>query len=101
MADPRYGAVKVLIESGHVKSIQDIFQYIPKTTVYKDLGINYNRFDRAIINPAIFRLEELVVLAELFDVDAKKMIDMAYEQAVAYRVKKEKEKDSSKITITK
>lgn len=91
MVDPRYSAVKVRIESSHVKSIQDIFLYIPKTTVYKDLGINFNRFDRAIINPAIFRMEELVVLAELFNVNAKKMIDMAYDQAVAYRVKKEKE----------
>jgi hypothetical protein len=83
--DPRYGSIKVLIENGHINSIKDIFLYIPKTTVYKDLGINFNRFDRAIIDPSIFRLEELFVLAELFDVDAKKIIDMAYDQAPAVK----------------
>jgi hypothetical protein len=80
MIDPRYGTIKVLIESGHIKSIKEIFQFIPKTTVYKDLGVNFNRFDRAIYDPSIFRMQELVILAELFQVDAKKLIDMAYEQ---------------------
>lgn len=83
--DPRYESIKVLIESGHVKSIRDIFLYIPKTTVYKDLGINFNRFNRAILDPAIFRMQELIVLAELFNVDAKKMIDMAYKQSLTVK----------------
>ena len=77
MIDPRYGTIKVLIESGHIKSIREIFQFIPKTTVYRDLGVNFNRFDRAIHDPSIFRIQELVILAELFQVDAKKLIDMA------------------------
>lgn len=85
MLDRRYNAIKVLIESGHIQSIQDIFQFIPKTTVYKDLGINFNRFDRAILDPSIFRLEELKELAELFDVDARKLIEMAYEQSLTVK----------------
>jgi len=58
--DARYSTIKILIESGHIKSIRDIFQFIPKTTVYKDFGINFNRFDRGINNPAIFRMEDLL-----------------------------------------
>jgi len=90
MMDFRYTTIKVLIESGHIKCIRDIFQYIPKTVVYRDLGINFNRFDRAIRDPSIFRLAELRELAEMFRVDAKKLIDMAYEQSltVKYRQKK-------------
>lgn len=80
MVDPRYGTIKILIESGHIKSIKDIFTYIPKTTVYRDLGVNFNRFDRAINDPSVFRMQELIILSELFQVDAKKLIDMAYEQ---------------------
>ena len=64
--NPRYGAVKVLIETGHITSIRDIFQFIPKTTVYKDLGINFNRFERAIADPSIFKMQELVDLADMF-----------------------------------
>lgn len=81
--DVRYQSVKVLIETGNIKSIREIFQFIPKTTVYKDLGINFNRFDRAILNPAIFRVQELITLAGLFNIDPKKFIDMAYEQFLA------------------
>jgi hypothetical protein len=88
--DPRYGSIKVLIESGHIKSIREIFQFIPKTTVYKDLGINFSRFDRAIVDPSIFRMQELVVLAELFGVDAWKLIGMAYDQMLAINKPKRK-----------
>jgi hypothetical protein len=30
-------------------------------------------------------MQELVILAELFEVDTKKFIDMAYEQSITYR----------------
>lgn len=90
MLDPRYSTIKVLIEAGHKKTIRDIFQFNPKTTVYKDLGINFNRFDRAIRDPSIFRLAELRQLAEMFNVDARKFIDMAYEQALTIKYKQKK-----------
>lgn len=80
--DQRYGTIKVLIESGHIKSFRDIFQFIPKTIVYRDLGVNFNRFSRAIIDPARFTLDELRTMAEFFGIDTKTMIDMAYEQMV-------------------
>ena len=48
--------------------------------MYQDLGVNFNRFVRAITDPAIFKLGELRELAEMFGVDAKKIVDMAYEQ---------------------
>lgn len=88
MLDKRYDTIKILIESGHIQSIRDIFQFIPKTTVYRDLGVNFNRFDRAIRDPSIFRLAELRELAELFGIDAKKMIDMAYEQSLTVKYRR-------------
>lgn len=80
VVDPRYGSIKVLIESGHVRTIKEIFLFIPKTTVYKDLGVNFNRFDRAILNPYIFRLQELFDLAKLIGVEAKKLLELACAQ---------------------
>jgi len=92
MNDPRYDTIKVLIEAGHIKSISDIFIFIPKTVVYKDLGANYNRFDKAIINPSLFKLQELMILAEFFGIDARKFIDMAYEQSLTVKNKKRERK---------
>ena len=82
MSDQRYSTIKVLIQSGHIKIFRDIFDFIPKTVVYKDLGVNFNRFNKAILDPARFTLAELRTMAEFFDVDTKKMIDMAYEQMI-------------------
>jgi len=53
--DNRYNIIKALIDSGHIKTFRDVFTFIPKTTVYKDLGVNFKKFDRAINDPSIFR----------------------------------------------
>lgn len=80
--DSRYSSTKVLIETGHIKSFREIFDFIPKTIVYKDLQVNFNRFSRAVHNPEHLSIQELRVLAELFGIDAKRLIDMAYEQVL-------------------
>lgn len=100
--DPRYDAVRVLFETGHIKSFRDIFLYIPKTTVYKDLGINFDRFVRAIDDPSIFRLKELKTIGELFGIDPKEIIDMAYEQAMTVpRPKKKNDRQQKPNAIEK
>jgi hypothetical protein len=80
--DQRYTTIKVLKNSGHIKTFRDIFNYIPKTVVYKDLAVNFKRFSKAIINPASLTLGELQTLADFFEIDAKEILDMAYEQMV-------------------
>ena len=102
VVDPRYDAVRVLLETGHIKSFPDIFYYIPKTTVYKNLGVNFNRFSKAIYDPSIFRMEELKEIAELFGIDPKIMIDMAYEQTMkVVRHKKKSVKEQKPKVIEK
>lgn len=80
--DKRYKAVKNLIEVGSIKSLHDIFDYVPKRVVYADLGVNYTRFLALINNPDRFTLKELITMASLFDVDPKTIIDIAYEQYI-------------------
>jgi hypothetical protein len=94
LKDARYDIIKVLIAAGKITSISDIFVYIPKTIVYQDLGINFNRFVRAITDPAIFKLGELRKLAEMFGVDAKKIVDMAYEQSLTLKSSKSQNKQA-------
>lgn len=78
--DKRYKTIKVLIEGGHIKTLSDIFDTIPRSVVAKDFGTNFTRFTRLIENPADFRLKELYTLAHLFDVDERKFIDLAHNQ---------------------
>jgi hypothetical protein len=86
-SDPRYSTIKVLINSGHIVSFRDIFDYIPKTIVYKDLHVNFKRFSKAILNPSALTLGELIELAEMFGLESKLIIEMAFKQIPASKSK--------------
>lgn len=90
MMDSRYTTIKVLMASGHITTFRQIFNYIPKTIVYKDLRVNFKRFSKAILNPSGLSLGELRTLAEFFDIDTKKLIDMAYMQTLTSKNKRKK-----------
>lgn len=74
--DARYKAVKSLIEAGGVQKIKDLFLYIPRKTVYVDMGMNYTRFTRLINSPGKFTLQELHLMSQLFDVQHRAIIDL-------------------------
>jgi hypothetical protein len=88
--DRRYSTVKVLIETGNIKSFREIFDHIPKSVVYSDLGMNYTRFAKLIDSPALFTLQELITLAGFFGIDSRKMIDLAYTQHITGKKIKKK-----------
>lgn len=67
--DPRYKVVQIMIQEGAVKTFKDIFKYIPKTVVAKELHKNNNRMGEMIDIPTQFTFAEVVTLAELIEVD--------------------------------
>ncbi|MDP4216296.1 MAG: hypothetical protein Q8927_08840 [Bacteroidota bacterium] len=90
--DRRYSTVKVLIETGNIKSFAGIFDHIPKSVVYADLGMNYTRFTKLLSNPALFTLQELITLAGFMGIDPKIIIEMAYTQHLTGKKTKNKGK---------
>ncbi len=42
--DPRYDLIRSMINDGKIVSFNDIFKFIPKTIVAKDLGKKVDRF---------------------------------------------------------
>jgi|ADGO01.1.fsa_nt_gi hypothetical protein len=81
--DHRYKTVKVLIESGLIAEFNQIFLYIPKSVVSEDLGINYSRFVRLLQQVELFRLKELMLMSNFFEIDGKVMIELAHNQYLA------------------
>lgn len=75
--DARYKAVKSLIETGGVQKLKDVFLYIPRKTVYVDMGMNYARFTRLINTPGKFTLQELQLMSQLFGVQHRQIIELA------------------------
>lgn len=78
--DRRYTTVKRLVEIGDITRLDEIFHYIPKSMVAKDLGTNYNRLIRLLKKPEGWILQDLYRLAELFGIDEMKMIELAHAQ---------------------
>jgi hypothetical protein len=83
-----YRTIKLLIEGGQIKELRQIFDHIPKSVVYRDLGVNYNRFIRLLKQVHGFKLEELYHLASLIEVDEKVVVDLAHAQRVTDKKKK-------------
>lgn len=75
--DNRYKAVLSLIQTGEIKTFEQIFDYIPKKTIYTDLGLNYYRFARLVKHPDLFTMRELVTLAGLIGCEASVIFAMA------------------------
>ena len=78
--DPRYKAVKVLIEGRHITEFKEIFTQVPKTIMAHDLGTNNNRMTRLIENVDQFTLADLYKISDLLDVDYKLIFALAHAQ---------------------
>ena len=80
--DPRYYAIKLLIEKNRIRKLKSVFKYIPKNVVSTDLGINAKQFRNRIKTPSIFTIKDIDDLAQLIDIDAKIIISLVYEASI-------------------
>lgn len=88
MKDKRYTIAKNLILTGHVKSFRDIFEIVPKSTVSRDLGMNYIRFFRLINNVNQFFLTDIFRIAALLEISNSEMVKIIYDQYEADQKRK-------------
>jgi hypothetical protein len=73
LKDPRYKAIKSLIESKGIQGLKDIFTIVPLSVVKQDMKINYNTLRRRISNPGTLSAKDIIAMASLFDVDPLEM----------------------------
>lgn len=75
--DKRYHAVKALLESGNIKTFDELFDILPKTVIRKDIGLNYYAFSVKINHSEKFVLQDLIRLADLIQCDPRLVIELA------------------------
>jgi hypothetical protein len=75
--DNRYNIARIFIENGEIKTIAQIFEYIPKSIVRLEIKTNNNRFTRLINDPLEFKLIELSKIAKAIGVETKVLVNMA------------------------
>jgi hypothetical protein len=86
--DPRYLLVLSMYEKGHVKSLNDIFIFIPKTRVSKDLGMKVGRFNKLMLKVEHFTLKDIVQIGSFCEVSLEIMLELWIKE---YRKQREKE----------
>jgi hypothetical protein len=78
--DHRYDLVKILIDNGEIKSFAQIFKYIPKSIVGRDLGIDHRTVGRRLKVPRSISLIHFFKLRELIDCDRYKLLDIFFRE---------------------
>jgi hypothetical protein len=85
--DVRYTAVKHLMGVDTITNIKGVFDYIPKTVVSKDLGMNYQTFTRKLEDPRLFTVQEILMMAELFGAPAEALFTLINNSLVKKKAK--------------
>lgn len=80
--DNRYNIARIFIEKGEIKTIAQIFDYIPKSVVSHEIKTNNNRFTRLINDPLEFKLIELSKIAKAIGVETKVLVNMALQDEI-------------------
>ncbi len=78
--DPRYDLIRPMITEGKIISFTDIFKYIPKTIVARDLGKKVDRFTDLMNRVEKFTLEELFQIARNCEIPRMQILKLAEEE---------------------
>jgi len=75
--DKRYGLIQVNYDKGNIKSFKDIFNYVPKSVIARDLGTRVRRFNKMIDKMENVTLKELSMIATFCEIDEAIMFHLA------------------------
>jgi transposase-like protein len=75
--------VQNLVSAGMVQSIAEIFDYINIIDVYRHVGVSYLRMREMVTHTGGLKIEYLHKLADFFQVDPGKLVDLAHRQYLA------------------
>jgi len=89
--DKRYRTIKFLLENGHISTLNEIFESIPKSVVAKDLGFNNMRMAKLIRDVDRYIVKDLFKLAALIEVEETVIMNLLLAQYFTdKRIKKKK-----------
>jgi hypothetical protein len=88
--DERYRAVKRLIEKGDITEFNEMFTYIPKTVVARDLGAAPARFSEKMNLIEKFTLQDMFSIAKLLEVESIAVLRLADNQYSEQKKNKKK-----------
>ena len=77
--DPRYTHVRIMFETGRIDHFMDIFKYIPKSTVARDMHVKVDTFNNLLDHPDLMTLNKICFLAEIIGTDLRILMELWYQ----------------------
>ena len=77
MKDPRYFAIKSLIETKRINGLKDVFTIIPLSVVRVDMKANYSTLRKRVYNGDSLTLKDFRLMGNLFEVDPVEVFRLA------------------------
>jgi hypothetical protein len=77
LKDQRYYAIKSLIETKRIHSLQLVFEIIPLSVVRVDMKANYSTLRKRVYNGDTLTLKDFRLMGELFEVDPSEILRLA------------------------
>lgn len=74
--DTRYDLIPVMVADGKIERLGDIFLFIPKTTVAKDIGLRLDTWDRWMAKPELFPLRRLLQIAVVCGLTERQLMEL-------------------------
>ncbi len=77
MKDQRYKAIKSLIETKQIASLEEVFNIIPLSVVRTDMKVNYSTLRKRIHAGDTLTVRDFRLMSELFGVDPVEIFKLA------------------------
>src|ERR1700744_5992007 len=72
----RYDVIRTMFNQGEIRSLTDIFQFVPKTVVAGDLRKKVTRFNTMLNRPGEFTLKEIYLLGHLCGLTERQVYEL-------------------------
>ena len=88
--DHRYKIAKNLILGGYMKTMQELYDAVPKSVIAKDMGTNLARLNKMIEDASLYTFVDMIKIAALIEVDEMAIMTLVYNQYAADKKSRKK-----------
>jgi hypothetical protein len=94
-SDPRYLTIKPMFEQGKIQSLRDIFIFVPKSVLIKDMGKNGDRFNSFLNHLETFPLKDLFLIGHYCNLSRTDMLKLMIGEIAAQQSDQDNKKTAS------
>ena len=74
--DPRYATIQPMVQEGRIQTFLDIFKYVPRTVIARDLGKKVARLSVSLRHLENFTIGELFVIGNLCELSRTEVLEL-------------------------